>query len=109
MSRFVDSFGIVKVVGRLKKTVNNIRKAIEEKNVDGLKEIFVQHGASPSDAEEFANIIISTISSNSDIETLKKNIVNFLTKRGAKAEEVEDAIEGLVTIIETAIKEVVKK
>ena len=110
MFESVRGLDLIKTVGRLRKLADKIRKAIDEGRPEELVDIFMQYGASREDAEEFANMIVATVKESSgDVEVLKKNIVEFIAKRGAKREEVEDALEGLVTIIETVVKEVLKR
>jgi len=109
MSEIIKTYDIVKIVGRLKKSVEKIRKAIDSGDPKELAEILKQYGANEQDAEEFATMVVMSVKESSNVELLKKNITEFMSKRGAKKDEIEDVLDGLTTIIETVLKEVVKK
>ena len=103
----------LQITGRTSKLINiarSVKESLDNRDHSKLKDALVRFGVPEDEAEEFSKMIIDL--ATSDKEQIKQKIIDFVIniankkKVSVKREEVEDAVEGLVTIAEALIKNV---
>jgi len=109
---FDTVFSTVGRVSRLVNVAKGVKESIDSRDPEKLKTTLTRLGVPEDEARSFSELIVSLSNANKD--EIKDKVINWIhetaSRKGVtvKREEIEDAVEGIMTIVDAVLKSYTK-